>query len=89
MARCVFSGVLQAALRNFARSWTINTKAHDFRVSVLSSGPIKTPGLLGVAPDTEQTAFLDQFATAVPLGRIGDPDEIAAAATFLASDAAT
>ncbi|WP_218024435.1 SDR family oxidoreductase [Nocardia lijiangensis] len=36
-------GATKAALRNFARSWTRNTKEHDFRVNVLSPGPTLTP----------------------------------------------
>ncbi len=40
-------------------------------------------------PAEEQLAFLSQYAATVPLGRIGEPEEIAAAATLLASDAAT
>lgn len=79
----------KAALRNFARSWTLNTRAHDFRVNVLSPGPTKTSGLLSLVPETEQDAFVDQFSNAIPIGRIGDPEEIAEAATLLASDKAT
>lgn len=82
-------GATKAALRNFVRSWTLNTKANDFRVNMLSPGPTRTPALLGLVPEDEQEAFVGQFAAAIPLGRIGDPDEIAAAALLLASDAAT
>ena len=82
-------GATKAALRNFARSWTLNAKAHDFRVNVLSPGPTKTSGLLGLVPEAEQDAFVDQLSSAVPIGRIGEPEEIAEAATLLASDKAT
>jgi NAD(P)-dependent dehydrogenase (short-subunit alcohol dehydrogenase family) len=79
----------KAAVRNFARSWIVELKGQDIRINVLSPGPTKTPGLLGIAAPEHQQALLDTFASSVPLGRIADPDETAAAAVFLASDASS
>jgi NAD(P)-dependent dehydrogenase (short-subunit alcohol dehydrogenase family) len=79
----------KAAVRNLARSWIIDLKGRDVRVNVLSPAPTRTPGLLGIAPPEQQEAFLDSLAATVPLGRIGHPHEIGAAALFLASDAAS
>ena len=81
-------GASKAALRSFARHWTLDLKERRIRVNVLSPGPTKTPGLLGLAGDdrTAQQGMLDQMASELPLGRVADPDEIASAALFLASD---
>ncbi len=67
-------------------SWIIDLKEQGIRVNVLSPGPTKTPGLVGLVPETHQQGMLDQMADSVPLGRVADPDEIANAALFLASD---
>lgn len=77
----------KAAVRNFARSWTLDLKARGIRVNVISPGPIKTPGLVDLAgPDAEQQqGMLDYMASTVPLGRVGEPDEVARTAVFLAS----
>ena len=81
-------GASKAALRSFARHWTLDLKGRRVHVNVLSPGPTKTPGLLGLAGDDRaaQQGMLDQMASELPLGRVADPDEIASAALFLASD---
>ena len=81
----------KAAVRNFARSWTLDLKSRGIRVNVISPGPIKTPGLVDLAgPDAaQQQGLLDYMASTVPLGRVGDPDDVAGAAVFLASSDAS
>ncbi|MEC4593214.1 MULTISPECIES: SDR family oxidoreductase [Nitrospirillum] len=77
----------KAAVRNLARSWTLDLKERGIRVNVLSPGPIRTPGLVELAgPDAaQQQGLLDYMASQVPLGRVGEVEEIAKAALFLAS----
>ena len=81
----------KAAVRSFARNWILDLKGRGIRVNVLSPGPTRTPGLVGLAGPgaARQQELLDQMAEHVPLGRVGDPDEIARAAVFLASDDAS
>jgi NAD(P)-dependent dehydrogenase (short-subunit alcohol dehydrogenase family) len=81
-------GASKAALRSLARHWTLDLKERRIRVNVLSPGPTKTPGLLDLAGDDRaaQQGMLDQMASELPLGRVADPEEIASAALFLASD---
>jgi NAD(P)-dependent dehydrogenase (short-subunit alcohol dehydrogenase family) len=77
----------KAAVRSFARGWTMELKDRKIRVNSMSPGPIETPALekAGLtAEQAEQAAA--QFASQVPLGRRGKPEEIAAVVTFLASD---
>ncbi|WP_137128115.1 SDR family oxidoreductase [Roseomonas sp. HF4] len=81
----------KAAVRSFARNWILDLKERRIRVNVLSPGPTETPGLVGLAgPDAaDQQSLLRQLAAEVPLGRVGDPDEVASAALFLASNDAS
>jgi NAD(P)-dependent dehydrogenase (short-subunit alcohol dehydrogenase family) len=78
----------KAAVRSFARNWILDLKGRGIRVNTLSPGPTKTPGFFGLAgPDAaRQQGMLDALASRIPMGRVGDPDEIAKAAVFLASD---
>lgn len=77
----------KAAIRNFARSWTLDLKGTGIRVNVLSPGPTATPGLLnGLARTGIQDALLAGLVSQTPLDRLGAPDETAAVAVFLASD---
>ncbi|MCX2731768.1 SDR family oxidoreductase [Saccharopolyspora sp. NFXS83] len=78
-------GATKAAVRNLARGWAHSSRQHGFRVNVLSPGMVPTPGLLDLVP----SEALEQAKGIIPLGRHGEPEEIAAAATFLASDASS
>ena len=80
-------GASKAAIRNFARSWILDLAPRRIRVNVLAPGATSTPGLHGLTTDKEQDRqFVAAMEAATPLGRLGRPDEIAAAALFLASD---
>jgi NAD(P)-dependent dehydrogenase (short-subunit alcohol dehydrogenase family) len=77
----------KAAIRNFARSWALDLKGTGIRVNVLSPGATTTPGLLnGLARTGMQEALLAGLAGQAPLERVGNPEETAAVALFLASD---
>jgi NAD(P)-dependent dehydrogenase (short-subunit alcohol dehydrogenase family) len=77
----------KAAVRSFARTWTTDLKDRRIRVNAVSPGSIDTPGLRGLLASSETgQQRLKMISNAVPLGRLGTPDEIAKAVVFLASD---
>jgi NAD(P)-dependent dehydrogenase (short-subunit alcohol dehydrogenase family) len=71
----------KAAIRSFARTWTGDLKARKIRVNVLSPGTIDTGVFVGVPQEVK-----DQFVSLIPMGRIGESEEIAKVALFLASE---
>ena len=85
-ANSVYSAT-KAAIRSFARAWTTDLKDRRIRVNAVSPGSIDTPGLSNLLASSETgQQRLKMISNAVPLGRLGTPDEIAKAVVFLASD---
>lgn len=85
----VYAGT-KAAIEAFARNWAVEFKDRRIRVNVLSPGPVETPilGKMGL-PEEMRAGFGAHMAGRVPLGRIGQPAELARAMLFLASDASS
>ena len=77
---CVYNAS-KAAVRSFARTWAAELKARKIRVNVLSPGPVETDVF-----DHLPKGAKASFEALVPRGTMGQPDEIAAVAVFLASD---
>ena len=76
----------KAAVRSFARSWTLNLNHRNIRVNAISPGPIDTPFVNRALNDQQTQQFLQNAVKATPMGRMGSPDEVAKAVSFLASD---
>ena len=79
----------KAAVRSFARTWANDLKDRKIRVNAVSPGPIATPGVDQLVGKEQSEQFKTNMASNVPLGRVGEPDEIAKAVVFLASDDAS
>ena len=86
----------KAAIRSFARSWTVDLKSRKIRVNAVSPGPTATPfastimdltvrrlRLSGEQVEHFKKSLLERWT---PLGRLGSPDEVGKAVSFLASD---
>jgi NAD(P)-dependent dehydrogenase (short-subunit alcohol dehydrogenase family) len=77
----------KAAIRNFARTWILDLAPRKIRVNVLVPGATSTPGWHGLSSSEDAHKEMIRFVEATtPLGRLGNPDEAASAALFLASD---
>jgi len=87
-AMSVYSAT-KSAVRSFARTWISDLRDRRIRVNVLSPGHIDTPILEDLQQGDELVKMKKEMESNVPLGRLGDPDEIAKAISFLASDEAS
>jgi NAD(P)-dependent dehydrogenase (short-subunit alcohol dehydrogenase family) len=87
-AMSVYSAT-KAAVRSFARTWINDLRDRRIRVNVLSPGHIDTPILEDLQQGDALVRMKKEMENSVPLGRLGDPDEIAKAVSFLASDEAS
>jgi NAD(P)-dependent dehydrogenase (short-subunit alcohol dehydrogenase family) len=80
----------KAAIRNFARSWILDLKDRRIRVNAVSPGLTETAGLNDLFGGGEQAqGTKDYLVGQIPAGRIGQPEEIAKAVMFLASEEAS
>jgi NAD(P)-dependent dehydrogenase (short-subunit alcohol dehydrogenase family) len=79
----------KAAVRSFARSWTSDLKDRKIRVNAVSPGPVETPALNALVPEDQKEGLHSHLASQVPLGRLGEAEEIAKTVAFLASEDAS
>jgi NAD(P)-dependent dehydrogenase (short-subunit alcohol dehydrogenase family) len=74
-------GATKAAVRSFARTWANELAPKGIRVNVVSPGPTDTAMMAGTSQEIRHA-----LSAMIPLGRMGRPDEVAAAVLFLAGD---
>lgn len=88
-ARTVYAAT-KAAVRSFARTWVTELKTRRIRVNVLSPGPILTPLVKATFVNVEaEQAYNALVTSTVPIGRVGQPEEMGEIVAFLASDASS
>ncbi|MFD3915932.1 SDR family NAD(P)-dependent oxidoreductase [Streptomyces sp. NPDC058603] len=75
----------KAAVRSFARTWANELNSRGIRVNAISPGPIDTSGITELVGEENAAAFKADVGSKVAIGRIGRPEEVAAAVAFLAS----
>ena len=80
-------GATKAAVRSLARTWSVDLKGRDVRVNAISPGVIPTPAYdqLGMS-SLDLEGMIQSMTAEIPLGRVGQPREVARAVVFLASD---
>ena len=77
-------GTTKAAINGFTRACAVDFAPLRIRVNAVLPGLVKTEGTSGMPP-----AMLEHIAAHAPSGRVGEPDDIAAAVLFLASPASS
>ncbi|GAA3608091.1 SDR family oxidoreductase [Nonomuraea rosea] len=74
----------KAAVRSFARTWANELKDRGIRVNAISPGPIDTSGITELFGEENAAAAKANLGAGVAMGRMGRPEEVAAAVAFLA-----
>jgi meso-butanediol dehydrogenase/(S,S)-butanediol dehydrogenase/diacetyl reductase len=82
---CAYNAA-KGALVNYTRSLAVDHARDGIRVNAVCPGPVETPLLL---PVLSLPRVREEYAKLIPMGRVGEPDEIAGAVLFLASDDAS
>ncbi|MCT2347568.1 glucose 1-dehydrogenase (plasmid) [Niallia taxi] len=78
-------GASKAALRALVRNWILDLKGTEIRVNVVSPGVILTPAYDELFGDALE-GVMENNRNTVPAGKVGTPEEVASAVSFLASD---
>jgi NAD(P)-dependent dehydrogenase (short-subunit alcohol dehydrogenase family) len=76
----------KAALYSLTKSLALEFAFHGIRVNAIGAGAIETPTLRAGRPQDEWQRFKVQRADEVPLGRLGQPEDVAAVLDFLLSE---
>lgn len=76
----------KAAVRSFARTFAAELAPRGIRVNAVSPGSIVTPLHRGGRSDADFQTYVDATSKLIPAGRMGQPEDIANAVLFLASD---
>jgi len=82
---CTYNAA-KGALVNYTRALAVDHARDGIRVNAVCPGPVETPLLL---PVLNLPGVREEYAKLVPMGRVAEPDEIAGAVLFLASDDAS
>src|SRR5258708_36805139 len=79
-----------AAVRNFARTWSSDLRGQGIRVNAISPGVIPSPAHENAAASRDAlNSFMEYAASITPLARTGTDEEVAKVVAFLASDASS
>jgi NAD(P)-dependent dehydrogenase (short-subunit alcohol dehydrogenase family) len=77
----------KAAVRSYSRTWAAEFSGSGIRANTLSPGVVDTPMLDSQAATPEEAAAIREgYANYAPMRRLAEPEELASAALFLASD---